>query len=118
MKIVRIYADEAGESHFADLDYPLKDAGQSGRLSEVIPARGIIFRINEPGHRYDWHPAPQRQYVVLLDGVIEIEVSDGAIRRFGGGDVLLVEDTTGKGHRTRNVEQRERRSIFIVLDQT
>jgi hypothetical protein len=28
-----------------------------------------------------------------------------------------MEDTQGKGHRTRNVEARERRSVFIVLDE-
>jgi methyl coenzyme M reductase subunit C len=33
-----------------------------------------------------------------------------------GGEILLLEDTAGKGHRTRNVEPRERRSIFIILD--
>jgi hypothetical protein len=28
-----------------------------------------------------------------------------------------MEDTTGRGHRTRHVEARERRSVFILLDQ-
>jgi hypothetical protein len=26
-----------------------------------------------------------------------------------------MEDTSGRGHRTRNVEPRERRSLFVVL---
>jgi hypothetical protein len=117
MKVTRIYADERGESHFADSDFALHDAGPIGHLSQPIPARCVVFRTNKPAIDQDWHVAPQRQFVVLLDGEIDIEVSDGSRRTFAGGDVLLVEDTTGKGHRTRNVGQCERRSLFIVLDE-
>ena len=116
MKVTRVYADEKGESHFADLEFPLRDAGKIGHLSDAIAARSVIFRRNDPAFDFDWHPAPQRQFIVLLDGAIEIEVSDGARRIFRGGEILLVEDTTGKGHKTRHVEQVERRSVFIVLE--
>lgn len=47
---------------------------------------------------------------------VEIEVSDGSRRVLHGGEILLMEDTSGKGHRTRNVESRERRSLFITLE--
>jgi hypothetical protein len=114
--ITRIYADEHGESHFDDLEIALRDGGPIGHLSEEIPARAVIFRKNDPGYDYDWHTAPRHQLIVLLDGAIEVETSDGSRRTFRGGEVLLMEDTRGKGHRTRNVEARERRSVFIVLD--
>jgi hypothetical protein len=117
MMFTRVYADERGESHFADQEVQLKDAGPIGRLSEMIPAKAVIFRKNDPGYDYDWHVAPRRQFIVLLDGAIEIEVSDGERRTFRGGEVLLMEDTTGRGHRTRHLEARERRSVFILLDQ-
>ena len=116
MKITRIYTDAQGESHFDDQEIPLRAAGPIGRLSEEIPAKAVIFRMNEPGYDYDWHVAPRRQFVVLLDGVLEVEVSDGARRTLRGGEILLLEDTTGKGHRSRHAEQRERRSLFIVLE--
>ena len=116
MTITRVYADEQGESHFADQEIELQDAGPIGYLSEPIPAQSVRFRRNDPGYDYDWHVAPQRQFIILLDGAIEIETSDGARRTFHGGDILLMEDTAGKGHRTRHVEPRERRSIFIVLE--
>ena len=95
MRVTRIHADGDGESHFDELDIPLADAGPIGRLSERLPAAGVIFRENAPDYDYDWHCAPRRQYIVMLDGEIEITVSDGEARRFAGGDVLLVEDTTG-----------------------
>ena len=117
LKVTRVFSGPDGESHFDEEEIELFDKGEIGRLSKTVPARGVIFRENEATYNYDWHTAPQRQYVVLLDGEIEIEVSDGEKRRFRGGDILLVEDTTGKGHRSRTVEKRSRRSLFIILDQ-
>ena len=116
MRITRIAADEAGETRFDDLDVALADAGTIGRLSAPWPASAVLFRENDPDYDYDWHPAPRRQLVVLLDGAIEIEVGSGEVRRFGGGDVLLLEDTEGRGHRTRTVDGRARRSLFVALD--
>ena len=116
MIVTRVYSDAAGESHFEKVDFPLRDAGDIGRLSDAVRATGVIFRENAPTYDYDWHVAPRRQFIVLLDGVIEIETSDGARRTFKGGEILLLDDTTGKGHRTRNVELRTRRSVFITLD--
>jgi hypothetical protein len=55
----------------------------------------------EGSYDRSWHNAPLRQYVVTLTGWWEIEVSDGEVRRFGPGSVLLAEDTTGKGHVNR-----------------
>ena len=116
MKVTRVFADEQGESHFAQEQIELTDAGPIGHLSQPIPAKSVIFRTNAPGYDYDWHVAPQRQFIVLLDGAIQIEVSDGERRTLRGGEILLVEDTTGKGHRTRHIEPRERQSVFIVLE--
>ncbi|HKQ33293.1 MAG TPA: hypothetical protein VJV40_08810 [Thermodesulfobacteriota bacterium] len=115
MKIIRIYSDDKGESHFGGLDIALADSGPIGRLSERFPVKSIIFRENDAGYDYDWHNAPERQYILLLDGEIEIEVSDGEKRIFRGGDVIFVEDTEGKGHRTRVTNDRPRRSVFVTL---
>lgn len=115
MKITRIFSDGSGDSYFTEMEIPLSDAGEIGRLSAAQTATSIIFRENDARYDYDWHNAPQRQYVILLDGEIEIEVSTGEKRRFYGGDILLVEDTTGKGHRTKVSNNQPRRSIFVTL---
>lgn len=117
MKITRVYADEQGNSHFDVVEITLRDAGEIGHLSDAVPAKSVVFRRNDPGYDYDWHTAPQRQYIILLDGSIEIEVSSGEKRTFHGGDILLMEDTTGKGHKTRHVVPAERHSVFIILDE-
>jgi hypothetical protein len=116
VKVTRVYTGLDERTHFDEIDIPLFDAGDIGRLSEIVPATGIIFRENAADYDYDWHPAPCRQYVVLLEGAIESEVGDGETRRFQGGDVLLLEDTSGRGHRTRTVDDRPRRSLFLRLE--
>ena len=114
-QITRVYSDNNGDSHFEDIEIPLTEAGNVGKLSGVLPAKGIIFREVEPSYDWNFHPAPQKQYIILLDGKIEIETSCGEKRIFKAGEVLLVEDTTGKGHKTRNLQPEKRKSIFVTL---
>ena len=90
-------------------------AGDIGALSATQPVKGIIFREVDPSYDYDFHNAPQRQYIILLDGEIEIETSLGEKKIFKTGDVILAEDTMGKGHKTKNLQSIKRRSIFITL---
>ena len=111
----RLYSDIDGESRFEDVKIDLTDKGPVGYLSTGFSAEDIRFRLNEPAYDWNFHNAPARQFIILLDGEIEITTSLGEIRKFSGGDVLLVEDTAGKGHRTRNVRQQVRRSVFIRL---
>lgn len=113
--ITRIFSDAAGESHFEDIKIPLKENGEIGFLSEIQEVSGIIFRKVKPDYDFDFHQAPARQYIILQDGAIEIETSLGEKRIFEPGNVLLVEDTSGKGHRTRNLKKAIRSSIFVTL---
>lgn len=117
MQVTRIYADEDGESHFAELDIPLRAAGEIGDLSERFPVSNIIFRETSEDYHYTWHNAPCRQFVLMLEGSVEIEVSDGTRRTFHSGDILLVEDTSGRGHISRAVNRQPRKSVFVTLAQ-
>jgi len=113
--ITRVYNDAEGESHFQDVHIALAEAGAIGFLSEKTAVKDIMFRKVKPSYDYDFHNAPQKQYIILLDGEIEIETSLGEKRTFKGGDILLMDDTEGKGHKTRNLQNIERKSIFITL---
>ena len=115
MKVTRVRADADGVTRFDEIEIRLSDAGEIGRLSALVPVESIVFRETGADYDYDWHPAPARQLVVLLDGEIELEVGDGEVRRFAGGEILLLEDTEGQGHRTRNVGPVPRRSLFVRL---
>ena len=116
MKIVRIYTGPDNQSHFEDVQIPLKDSGKVGFLSELTKATGVLFRETGGDYNYDFHTAPRRQYVVNLEGEVEIEVGDGSKRILRAGDVLLAEDTTGQGHISRAVAGKPRKSLFITLD--
>lgn len=118
MKVTRIYTGSDGQSHFEDVDIPLKktDEALQDRRSEPIKASGIIFRETGGDYDLDWHNAPQRQYVIMLEGSLEITVGDGTRRQLNTGDILLAEDTTGQGHISRAVNNQPRKSIFITLD--
>jgi hypothetical protein len=116
MKITRIYSGTDGESHFEEIEVPLIDRGGIGRISQLEGATGVVFRETGGDYDYDFHNAPRRQYVINLDAAVEIEVGDGTRRVLGPGEILLAEDTTGRGHISRSVDGRPRRSIFVTLD--
>lgn len=101
-RVIRVYADDNGESHFEDRDIPLDDVTY-GRASHRLPASELIFRETDT---LDLHNPPRRQFILFRKGVAELEASDGTSRRLGPGDVLLADDITGCGHQLRDVEAR------------
>jgi hypothetical protein len=102
----RVCSDSSGASHFVDdqIDFFLADYAPPAppiSISEATPGGGVVFLSSPSGWFGDFHPAPRRQLMFLLSGELEVQVSDGETRRFGPGAVLLVEDTFGRGHRSR-----------------
>jgi len=117
MNITRIYTGDDGESHFEDLVIPLTDHGGGiGSISKLEHATGVVFRETGGDYDFDFHTAPRRQYVINLDAAVEIELGDGTRRVIGPGEILLAEDTTGRGHKSRSVDGKPRRSMFVTLD--
>jgi hypothetical protein len=116
VKYFRIYADADGETHFEDLEFEMTNSKWDSSLTDLIPARGVIFRTSTADQFIDWHNAPARQFVITLSGHAEVEASDGEIRQIGPGTIMLADDTTGKGHITRSTSDEERISIFIPLE--
>jgi hypothetical protein len=107
MKCLRIYADETGESHLADIDIPLVPVELFPGIPPIYlsaqhAASSVRFAWVPPGIREaGWHVTPVRQLVIWLTGWTEFETSDGEKRRCEPGTVVLAEDTSGKGHITR-----------------
>jgi len=116
MKLTRLYTGSDGESHFEDVDIPLDNVKGAQRMSEIKKATGIIFRETSGEYDLDFHNAPRRQFIINLEGQVELFVGDGTSRVFGPGDILLVEDTTGRGHASRAVNNQPRKSIFVTFD--
>jgi quercetin dioxygenase-like cupin family protein len=116
MRIHNLYEDSAGESHFRDIEVAWTHDGPGGKMSARFAATGIIFRETAANYDLDWHRAPRRQYIINLDAAVELTASDGESRVIGAGEVILVEDTTGKGHLSKAVSGQVRHSIFIPLE--
>lgn len=117
MKVVRVYAGDDGESHFEDVDIEVSPQGGIGRLSKLINGPGVIFREVDGDYDLDFHHAPRRQFVVNLRGAVDITVGSGETRRLAAGDILLAEDTTGRGHKSRAVDGRPRSCLFVPIDE-
>jgi len=108
MKIYRLYSDSDGESHFEEQDLKLTSVDFAPpapplELSEFWDSKRVSILRAPPGWYGDWHPAPKRQLMFYLKGNVEGEASDGSVRTMRPGSIVLVEDTTGKGHRSRVV---------------
>ena len=113
MQIARVYTGDDDESHFEAIDVAMSES-RYGSLSKLFDAEGVMFRTTPVGGELDFHNAPRRQFVVNLSGTVEIEVGDGSKMQLRGGDILLADDVTGRGHITRDLEG-PRRSLFIPL---
>jgi hypothetical protein len=102
---VRLYADVRGESHFSNEKMELKSVSFAPPsppvdISAFTPAKHFVLLHAPAGWFGDWHPSPYRQFFFFLRGEVDVQASDGEVRRFGPGSVVLAEDTTGAGHTT------------------
>jgi quercetin dioxygenase-like cupin family protein len=105
----RIYTGTDGLSHAEEIELNLNE----------MKATAVQFSSRAPGSTNEWHTGPRRQFVITLGGRSELEVAGGKKVAAGPGHINLIEDTTGKGHITRNFGPENRIVITVVLaDQT
>ncbi len=120
-KYIHLYADENGESHFEDLEIalvPMDFAPPAAPLNiaQFLPTAQSLW-VGAPA---GWagekpHPSPRRQIFCTLQGEYEVTASDGTVRCFPAGSVLLLEDTWGKGHSTRIISKGDVLIFGVVL---
>ena len=106
MRYVRLTVDGAGETHFVDDEMDLKETEFRSPAPYLFVSRPYELNVIEfirlpPGWVGESITVPNMQFVICLAGAFEITVSDGEHRTFRTGDVVLMEDTRGKGHSTR-----------------
>jgi len=91
-KLLHVFTDAKGETHLETIEVSAK-AG-------VLPLTGLQAITYQP-NKVNWHNAPSAQFAINLTGYLEVELSDGTKHKIGPGDLVFLEDTTGKGHVTR-----------------
>lgn len=122
LNYARIYTGTDNETHFEDVSVTFTHQGDYGKnipsvwLSQggLMKVEGLHFVSMAAGwDGGEWHPTPARQYIIPLTGEMEFQTSDGEKRTFGPGDILLVEDTEGKGHISKMVSSSI--GVFAVI---
>ena len=53
---------------------------------------------------------------LVTDAGVQITASDGQSRKIGAGEVILVEDTWGKGHLSKALDGKLRHCIFVPIE--
>jgi hypothetical protein len=92
MEVIHVYAGPDGVSH-------VKRVAVTG-LPKPLPVTGVSASFVAKGTE-DWHVAPSKLFTINVHGDIQGEMSDGTRIAIGKGDLVYLEDTTGKGHITR-----------------
>ena len=103
----RLGADAQGESHFAELlvattSREFAPPAPPLCVSPPTKAQHHVFLVVPVGWYGEPHPSPTRQIFSVLRGTFELTASDGERRRYAAGDFAILEDTSGKGHASRN----------------
>lgn len=104
-----------GTSFFERKRLPYAFGGPEGQVTADLPLTSFQFVLAPGDLDYDWHPAPQRQVILVLTGGLTMEYGDGSRADLPPGGFLIGEDTDGRGHVTRAVDGNERFSVFAHL---
>ena len=119
MRYTRIYADSDGETHFEDVEGETQKVEIAPTaiidIGETRPASECSWASFPPGYSDDFHPPPKRVIVPILAGEVEMTVSDGEVRRFKAGDLVLSEEVAGKGHKSVVVGQSAFEFFMVFL---
>ena len=95
-KYTRLYTGPDGESHFEEVEVSMTHPDMGGQVSDQMRAEGVLFM--ERDSKGPWHVAPRRQFLIITEGKLIMEIGSGEKREFRPGDYLLAEDTSGRGH--------------------
>src|SRR5713226_3947296 len=95
MGIFRLYTGSDGQSHIED-----QALNSHPALTTPQTTAHIVFGQLPVGTFIDWHPAPRRQYVIILAGQLDIGLGDSTLRGFVPGDGSLVQNPSVHVHTT------------------
>lgn len=120
VEYMHLYVDGKGESCFQNRQIELTATNYAPPapaldVSAIAPATGCGFARLAPGWVGDWHPSPKRQWIFFLAGAMAFEASSGEVYHASPGRAILLEDTTGKGHRSHVVGAEEAIVVIVHL---
>lgn len=119
-KYIRLFSDADGNSHFEDCEAELGETDFAPGIPPLLvsypfAASQASFFAAPAGWQSSWHPSSARHLFAVITGAWEIKVSDGEVRQFSVGAVVLVDDTSGKGHASRVITTEDSLSLLVRL---
>lgn len=121
MKLLKIFADEQGDSHLREDAWPLQESdftppSPAGYLTSAPVQTNEVLMMHHPaGYRDVPHRAPKPVLGIVLRGQVRITTSDGDHRTLGAGDQFLALDLNGKGHRMDEINDDPYDLALVVL---
>lgn len=115
MQYKKIVTGDNGETYFEDFDLPKTSASPE----MIVPAQSCVsWDISQgpDGHSKDFHTTQVPRVMVVLEGILEIGVSNGDVCQFKKGDVVYATDLTGRGHTSRLIGGPICRVLSIVTE--
>jgi quercetin dioxygenase-like cupin family protein len=114
MKIHVLTTAADNKSYFSVETMATPDEQPLGKYSKPFTSEGVQFRQFEAGPLYPMHNAPREQYIVYLEGAVQVRASGGETKTFSTGDILLAKDVTGEGHESLTVSAG--RALIVPVD--
>ena len=119
---VILFTDTDGRARFKEVPLALTEGKPAARLSPLQASGGFQFRESPVGFRSEFHCTGDPQWLVVLQGQMEIGLQDGTSRVFGPGESFYSADTlptgatfdpTVHGHWSRQVGDVPLQTLFV-----
>ena len=92
-----LYTDTDGYAKFRQDVLTLSEGNPAARLSPLQASGGFQFRHSPVGFQSDFHCTSTPQWLVVLNGAMEIILQDGSSRIFKAGESFFSNDTLPEG---------------------
>ncbi len=92
-----LYTDADGRARWRDDPLALGEGTPAVSLSAVAPSGGTQWRRSPVGFKSDFHCTTTPQWLVVIQGRMEIGLQDGSTRVFGPGEYFYSDDTLPAG---------------------
>lgn len=119
---VILFTDAEGRARFREEALPLPEGHPQAMLSKLQPSGGFQVRHSPVGFRSQFHCTTTPQWVVILEGAMEILLQDGSSRILQPGESFYSDDTVPvgatfdaaiHGHWSRQVGDKPLVTLFV-----
>lgn len=122
LALPELFTDADGRARWRERVVALTEGTPAARLSALAASGGVQWRESPVGFASDFHCTGAPQWLLVLQGVMEIGLRDGSWRRFGPGEGFYSNDTLPPGtafdaalhgHRSRQAGPLTLRTLFV-----